>query len=981
MRKLTPKLQRNHAGLDGFIWAVGVVEDRNDPLMLGRCKVRYFGWHSEDKQEMPTSKLPWSVPMIPLDSGRNPIGPKEGDWICGFARDGIIFQEPVMMGILPGIPEIEANPAKGFNDPRPDSVLNSDTVPRNPLSHPIQHDDGTGSELIELGQVSRFPQNEPNDGMLRFVDQKEAITNRFERNEFQTQTVVKAKKDNLEIGQTNVPEDSDTPNPAPHVNSGVGSDALSNIEHFTEKETPYAGKYPYNHAYFSESGHLIEVDDTPGAQRLHWYHRSGSFKEIHPSGLTVEKIVDKEYHIVLKGRYTHIENSDVEVVDHQKQIVVNKNSLSGQNYDLTVCANSDMNFTIQKGQHNTYVMDGDRNARVNKNNYYLIQENEVGTIKRNRAVTICADDTLHVYGNVNIIVHKDCNINAGGNINVQSGKSMNFISGTDMTFFCGGNMKTKVDLNKSQLVIGTETNHGVAPYSRLCDTNISVRAIGNYQQKSLMYNEVALMQIKRTAPSITDVAIGVGTYKCLGFDIKLQAGRIINLDSMIDIKAKAEKLVKLESTLDNIEFHAVKDVFAKAKQWIHLEASELPGYGILAKAEKGIMKLWADANVWLNEELPLYHAKDEVPIYPLSEYIPPINIPFLPDITKVMGQLSEMANEAVTAVTDSALFQVVAEVNALVTQVDTMVMNAVNTFSNLQTMAESVMAQALAPVQGIIASVNQVQGLVNTVSSTAANIGQSFSASALQSVSSNITSQIQDHINSAGGIVDSATQQVINSVNSTVSGYTSTINTFINNADQMISAGKTASTGSFSTLSETTQQQVAAIVGKVETPIPGAVQNAIDSVLSTYEPALEDYTLKVVPRPDQSGCDVTITYTDTNVCSTPWQDHTVYKKNDRVYVGSNIYTALEDHTSSGTFSNDSLKWNGGTVSDADPYTEKFYYDGDRALVNGNQIHRCTTRGAGGATFGSGAAAWELERTATPVEVNFFVDQTPMDHES
>jgi len=978
MRKLTPKLQRNHAGLDGFIWAVGVVEDRNDPLMLGRCKVRYFGWHSEDKQEMPTSKLPWSVPMIPLDSGRNPIGPTEGDWICGFARDGIIFQEPVMMGILPGIPEIEANPAKGFNDPRPDSVLNSDTVPRNPLSHPIQHDDGTGSELIELGQVSRFPQNEPNDGMLRFVDQKEAITNRFERNEFQTQTVVKAKKDNLEIGQTNVPEDSDTPNPAPHVNSGVGSDALSNIEHFTEKETPYAGKYPYNHAYFSESGHLIEVDDTPGAQRLHWYHRSGSFKEIHPSGLTVEKIVDKEYHIVLKGRYTHIENSDVEVVDHRKQIVVNKNSLSGQNYDLTVCANSDMNFTIQKGQHNTYVMDGDRNARVNKNNYYLIQENEVGTIKRNRAVTVCADDTLHVYGNVNIIVHKDCNINAGGNINVQSGKSMNFISGTDMTFFCGGSMKTKVMGSKSQFVLGTETNHGVAPYCRLCDTNISVRAIGNYQQKSLMYNEVAMLNIKRSAPSITDIAIGPGTYKCLGFDIKLQAGRLINLDSLIDIKAKATKLVKLESTLDNVEFHAVRDVFAKAKQWIHLEASELPGYGILQKAEKGIIKAWADLNIWLNDELPLIHAEDGEPVYPVRIYIPPIKIPFLPDIQKVMGELSAIADEAVSVVTDSALFQIAMEVNALVTQVDAMVMDAVNTFNSLQSMAEGIMAQALAPVQGIVSSVNQINGLVNSVANLPANIGQSFSAAAQQAISSNVVTQIVDHVNNA---IDSATQQAIDTINSTVSGYTQTIDTFIKNADQMIEAGKTNSGDSFSDLSSETQKQVDAIVNKVENPIPDSVQNAIDSVLSTYEPPIEDYTLSVVPRNDQSGCDVTITHADQTVCSTQWQNNTQYKKGNRVYRQSNIYTCKVEHTSSSNFDNDLANWNGGNTALADLYEEKFYYDGDRVLVDGDKVYRCATRGPGGPTFGTGEAAWELERTIIPVETKFFVDQTPMDHES
>jgi hypothetical protein len=38
--------------------AVGVVENRIDPLQLGRCQVRIFGHHTENKQLLPTSDLP-----------------------------------------------------------------------------------------------------------------------------------------------------------------------------------------------------------------------------------------------------------------------------------------------------------------------------------------------------------------------------------------------------------------------------------------------------------------------------------------------------------------------------------------------------------------------------------------------------------------------------------------------------------------------------------------------------------------------------------------------------------------------------------------------------------------------------------------------------------------------------------------------------------------------------------------------------------
>ena len=38
-------------GFDGFIWFTGVVEDRRDPMKLGRMKVRIAGIHTELKEQ------------------------------------------------------------------------------------------------------------------------------------------------------------------------------------------------------------------------------------------------------------------------------------------------------------------------------------------------------------------------------------------------------------------------------------------------------------------------------------------------------------------------------------------------------------------------------------------------------------------------------------------------------------------------------------------------------------------------------------------------------------------------------------------------------------------------------------------------------------------------------------------------------------------------------------------------------------------
>ncbi len=129
---------KQQIGIDPFVWWIGVVEDRRDPLFLGRAKVRIVGWHTSDKTVMPTENLPWAEPIMPIDHGKNPVGVREGDYVVGFFKDSVQMQEPVMIGVLPGIPETPANPELGFNDPTPDDLLTPSNIPRPPeFSAPI----------------------------------------------------------------------------------------------------------------------------------------------------------------------------------------------------------------------------------------------------------------------------------------------------------------------------------------------------------------------------------------------------------------------------------------------------------------------------------------------------------------------------------------------------------------------------------------------------------------------------------------------------------------------------------------------------------------------------------------------------------------------------------------------------------------------------------------------------------------------------
>ena len=230
-----------------FIWFFGVVEDRNDPLKMGRVRVRCFNWHTNNKDRVPTSALPWAQCMQPSTSasisgiGRSATGLVEGSWVIGFFLDGEDAQKPMIMGSMPGIPTEFANGDNGFNDPN-----------------------GIFPTLINEPDVDRLARN---DG--EFVSPLLATK---------------------ESGRT-----SSVP-----TATGVT---------WNEPESAYNARYANNHVTKTESGHVFEIDDTPNAERIHEYHKSGTFKEISADGQKVTRIVGDNYMIVAGDDYVNIKGS------------------------------------------------------------------------------------------------------------------------------------------------------------------------------------------------------------------------------------------------------------------------------------------------------------------------------------------------------------------------------------------------------------------------------------------------------------------------------------------------------------------------------------------------------------------------------------------------------------------------------------------------------------------------------------------------
>lgn len=322
---------RNVTGLlsNPSFW-IGVVEDRNDPMKLGRVRVRIFGLHSEKLvldektgQGISVDALPWAHPIMPITTasmngiGDAPVGPVEGSWVFGISFDGETYQTLAYIGTLPGMPE-QAPQNMGFND--------------------------TGKGFAEADRPKR-----PDDAVEKYPKSdylKEPDTNRLARNEKVEKTVVDKKKKGID---KNVP-------------TATGST-------WNEPETPYNAKYPFNHVFESESGHIVEYDDTPNAERTHNYHRSGTFTEVHPDGTKVEKIVKDSFEIVVGDDFLHVKGKTSITIDGDAEIYVkgnvnqkvdkNVNQTVGGNVTENVSGNVSRNvggtYTVQSGGDMTLI--------------------------------------------------------------------------------------------------------------------------------------------------------------------------------------------------------------------------------------------------------------------------------------------------------------------------------------------------------------------------------------------------------------------------------------------------------------------------------------------------------------------------------------------------------------------------------------------------------------------------------------------------
>lgn len=355
-----------------FQWFHGVVEDVNDPEQMGRVRVRCLGYHTEDTTLLPVSSLPWATPILPFTSasmssiGVSATGILPGSWVIGFFRDGISCQDPVILGTIPSISSKRNQ--SGFRDPS--------------LSNP------------------RFPDeiDTPRPATSSFAQTPVFVTKQYLRQE-QVETAIPPKVSSIAPDK-----------PEPYYTRGTW-DSL-------QTEVIIKPEYPKNQVFESESGHVIEYDDTPGHERISQFHKSGTHTEIVADGSRTVTVVGNNYRVVFNNENVYIKGNCNLTIDGDLRTLVKGN------YHLEV-----------EGDYTEYIKGskqvktgGSEQTEIGYERSYNIASNVKGNVNGYETKTISGNFDLTVNENATTTVIKDYSVVCFEDVSIAAGSTSNLIA-------------------------------------------------------------------------------------------------------------------------------------------------------------------------------------------------------------------------------------------------------------------------------------------------------------------------------------------------------------------------------------------------------------------------------------------------------------------------------------------------------------------------------------------------------------------------
>lgn len=418
----------------------GVVEDRHDPLAMGRVRVRVFGVHSDDRvNDVPIDSLPWSMVMQPANASSTAGAISqlvEGTWVLVMYIDQNM-QDPLVIGALPSTIGSQApDYTKGFTDPfgvypkwsdgTADTTLagKSDTY----IEHPV-YTERARTKVPSIPKAKRYKVS---------TVANDAVESAYERSEW--------KEPELRNGQTS--------------------------------------QYPYNSVHEYEGGILEEFDSTPSNQRVTRMHPSGTYDEVVVDGTRTIKIVGDGYEIILgdknmyikgdvnmtvDGSMTHLVKGDYTLEvggnfyqevsgSRETKIVGNDVSEVGQDVSINIAEE----YYVKCGNTHSLMVGTEKFEFIGTNyqreivgDYSSIISGNESALTKGNAGRVCLSNVMQITkGSHNIETKGQLVFDTDVNLNIKTGTNMNVDIGASIVEDVTSNITSNVGGGLTYAVTG-----------------------------------------------------------------------------------------------------------------------------------------------------------------------------------------------------------------------------------------------------------------------------------------------------------------------------------------------------------------------------------------------------------------------------------------------------------------------------------------------------------------------------------------------
>lgn len=365
-------MRETGVGIYDPLFFIGVVENNVDERLEGRVQVRAFGVHGTN-QQVPTESLPWAT-LIHGGYDPNAPLPPVNSFVFGFFVDGRDAQQPMILGLIPTqMTEILDPQVSGWG-----RIVDRGS---NVLSR--------GSNPTDLGEPA-------NSRLVR----GEAIDQTYV-----TQQAL-SRSTNIPIAASN-PDDPDS------------------RRFFAEPAPAYNTQYPYNRV-IQTAAHSIELDDTPGSERITIYHSSGSYVAIDSRGTTVYKAVSDRYDISDRNHNVYIKGESNVTIDGDCNVLVqgNKNEeITGDliqnvrgNHYLSVAGQSTINASeeVQIRGAKLRLNANVEGINLNAAKKIRLQSGEMLSLKSAMEIRLDAADPIGIKSGTGIVMSAEGDIDIKG---------------------------------------------------------------------------------------------------------------------------------------------------------------------------------------------------------------------------------------------------------------------------------------------------------------------------------------------------------------------------------------------------------------------------------------------------------------------------------------------------------------------------------------------------------------------------------------